>query len=421
MQRRTRATFVAVVTGALLMQGTAWAVPAPGELDPSFSNDGRILLRNPAADVEVLPSGKSLVVDTDWAVRRYTVDGSLDLTYGGGDGVARPDFSMLGQQASEAALQPDGKLVIVGTISDGQTVIQALARLTPAGALDGTFSGDGKRTIVSGLLGCSASEAGQLATSVAIAPNGRIIVCGTTDDEDVAAIAFTPEGGRVTSFGGGDGVATVDFAGASDSGEAVVVRSDGRIVLAATTCESECRVGVVRLDCAGVPDPSFSGDGRARVSFQEDVEQWGGSEGKDVTVHPTTGDVFVGGDVIDIASDEGPFVSFAVARFSSAGLLERRWTATEVANGHTNRLRAIDLVGQDVIAVGLFRDSIAECCGWYIVRFGSVQYATQEYFDQQVDFAADVDVFAGKAYVAGQVSVVVGSTPRRGGVARFIA
>jgi uncharacterized delta-60 repeat protein len=413
MNRRARCAIPLVLVVGLSLTSPAWAAPAPGQLDPTFSGDGRVLLPQAAIGVEVLDSGKALVVGLDWTVRRYNVDGSRDLTYGD-HGTARPDLSAwtpIG--AADAALQTDGKLVILGAVtSDGHDEIVAVARLTRGGSPDDTFSGDGLKTIQPGVL---------QASSLAIAPTGRILLCGTTPDAlDVAVIALTTTGRRVMSFGGGDGIATIDFRGARDDGEGITVQPDGRIVLVATTYtpgESQPRMGVIRLTAAGVLDPSFSGDGLARVSFSSEVELWGGTWGRDVEVNPDTGDVVVGGNVYNAVPEE-EFYAFAVARFGPSGLLEDRWTT--VSADRSAQLFALDLVGEDVIAVGMARD-VPDCCGWFIVRFGSVQYATAEYFGQLTDEAADVAVTGGKAYVAGRVEVTSGGKIWKGGLARFIA
>src|SRR5215204_3862079 len=91
---------------------SAWAA-SPGELDPSFSNDGHVLLPEQQVTVEALANGKALAVASDFTVRRFTAGGPRDLTFGGGDGIVRPDFGADVQRASDSALQADGKLVIV--------------------------------------------------------------------------------------------------------------------------------------------------------------------------------------------------------------------------------------------------------------------------------------------------------------------
>src|SRR3954468_4044767 len=92
-----RPFFVLLLSAALLMCalfGTG-RVEAAGELDPTFSGDGKIRFSfgagggNGARDVAVDSSGRVLVVggppfggDSSFAVARYLPDGSLDQSFG---------------------------------------------------------------------------------------------------------------------------------------------------------------------------------------------------------------------------------------------------------------------------------------------------------------------------------------------------
>ena len=71
------------------------------------------------------------------------------------------------EYANDVAIQPDGKIVVAGSTDAGF----ALARYNTNGTLDTSFSGDGKLTT---------AFAGQsdVATGVAIQPDGRIVAGG---------------------------------------------------------------------------------------------------------------------------------------------------------------------------------------------------------------------------------------------------
>ena len=406
----------------IMIVPSAWAA-SPGELDPSFS-DGFVLLPEQQVAVEALGSGKALAVSSNWTVRRFTASGPRDLSYGGGDGVAVPDFGADAQRASGSALQPDGKLVIVGTVIEGLATKTAVARLTAAGALDPTFSGDGIRTIAAG-------DVGFIGNSVAVAPSGRIVIAGSTGaepgtgsiaDQDAAVIALTSTGSRVGAFGGSDGIATADVAGNRDVGEGVDVQPDGRIVVVAASirpADGMSLMGVVRFTQEGALDLTFSQDARVVITFRSDVESWGGSAGSDVVVNPSTGEISVGG-VVSYGSNDDFGYSFAVARLSGSGTVLRRWVT--LPDGHFGSVRAIDLIGRDVIAVGEVRDSVADCCGWAIVRFGSIEYDNIVFLPDDYNSGAfDVSVEGGKAEVVGSVEAMVNGQSRRGAIARFIA
>jgi hypothetical protein len=91
-------------------------------------------------------------------------------------------------------------------------------------------------------------------------------------------------------------------------------------------------------------------------------------------------------------------------------------------DGHFGSVRAIDLIGRDVIAVGEVRDSVADCCGWGIVRLGSIEYDNIVFLPDDYNSGAfDVSVESPTAFVAGSVEAVVNGQTRRGAIARFIA
>jgi uncharacterized delta-60 repeat protein len=134
----------------------------------------------------------------DFFVTRYNPDGTLDATFGGGDGVASADF---GKNDHATALTVDslGRLIVVGG-SNGE---YAIARFTASGALDGSFSGDGKDTWDVG-----GSSSDDIATGVAVQIVGgqtTYIVAGTAglnqSNADFLVTRWKASGGRDNGFG----------------------------------------------------------------------------------------------------------------------------------------------------------------------------------------------------------------------------
>jgi len=70
-------------------------------------------------------------------VARFNANGSLDTSFGAGDGVATP---LEGGVSVALALQAGGKIVAAGSTESTFAVV----RLNPGGTLDTTFSGDGR-------------------------------------------------------------------------------------------------------------------------------------------------------------------------------------------------------------------------------------------------------------------------------------
>lgn len=153
------------------------------------------------------------------------------------------------------ALQSNGKIVAAGLATSDSF---GLARYNTSGALDPSFAGDGKTTEDFG------SEAE--ATSIALQPDGKVVVAGTAGDpgDEMFAVArYNSDGTPDTSFSG-DGLATIPVeAGLASESFAfsVVVQADGAIVVAGTVGSGGIHAAVVRLLTDGSLDPTFSENG----------------------------------------------------------------------------------------------------------------------------------------------------------------
>src|SRR6185295_9429316 len=94
---------------------------------------------------------KANLGDNDFALARLNSDGSLDTSFTG-DGRKWIGFNFGGvadDRGASIAIQPDGSIVIVGFAQAGSGGNDdfAVARVTPNGSLDYSFSTDGKKTI----------------------------------------------------------------------------------------------------------------------------------------------------------------------------------------------------------------------------------------------------------------------------------
>ncbi|GAB7036571.1 MULTISPECIES: NHL repeat-containing protein [Catenuloplanes] len=242
-----------------------------GTLDPTFGTGGRVVTdlsgsEDQATAAIAQPGGKIVVAgttvdatgDANFGVARYTADGALDTTFGGGDGFVTTN--VLGHdEATSAAITRDGRILVAGFTTvdnDGSSI--ALARYTADGAPDTTFGGDGTVT--------TSVNGNEHANTVALAPGGRFYVGGyTTSDAggfDIALLAYLEDGTPDTSFDG-DGVVTTPVTG-DDREEitALVVQAD--VVTAAIDRESmgaQQALLLARFQWDGTADPSFDGDG----------------------------------------------------------------------------------------------------------------------------------------------------------------
>lgn len=89
--------------------------------------------------------------DPEFALVRFLPDGTLDTAFGGGDGKVKTVFGVGDAVARDVVAQEDGKLLVVGSqnkfAKGWRGVNFALARYKPDGTLDASFGGgDGKIT-----------------------------------------------------------------------------------------------------------------------------------------------------------------------------------------------------------------------------------------------------------------------------------
>jgi uncharacterized delta-60 repeat protein len=296
-----------MVVGLVLSAG---AKAAPGDLDPTFSGDGKQTTSfgfgtSTAAAIVRQSDGKLVVAGTDdvggsgdFALARYNPNGSLDTSFSG-DGKQRTDFAGDSgfDQAMGVALQSNGKIVVVG--SGGPNADFAVARYNPNGSLDTTFSGDGKQTADFGAF--------DKANGVKIQPDGRIILVGrgggTGLNGNFALARYNPDGTLDTSFSA-DGKQTTDFGG-NDEANGVALQANGRIV--AVGHGTGGNFAVARYNPNGSLDTSFSGDGKQTTGFGGFADATG---------------VVIQGDGKIIAAGVSSPPSFALARYNPNGSLD---------------------------------------------------------------------------------------------------
>lgn len=143
------------------------------------------------------------------------------------------------------------------------------------GDLDTSFSGDGVLTkqLVPGQPTSIASIVGW--------PDGRILAAGRTGPdgaEDLVLARFLAGGAMDGSFGGGDGVVTLDVAGGNDDAGSVLVDPAGRIVVVGSVeTGGTYRFDAARFGPGGALDTSFSGDGMRITAVGSDSLAYAGA------------------------------------------------------------------------------------------------------------------------------------------------
>jgi uncharacterized delta-60 repeat protein len=209
---------------------------ADGSLDTTFNTTGKVItsigvLDDQTRSVAVQPDGKIVAAgyshngtDFDFAVARYKADGSLDQTFNGTGFVTTP-VGTENDYAYSTVLQTDGKIVAAGRSYNGTDNDVALARYNADGSLDTTFNTTGLVTTPIGAIN-------DIAGSVVLQTNGKIVAAGSSDngaDGDFAVIRYNADGSLDTTFNA-TGIVTTPIGAGDDAAYFVALQPDGKIV-----------------------------------------------------------------------------------------------------------------------------------------------------------------------------------------------
>ncbi|MFC1738457.1 hypothetical protein ACFL1G_05330 [Planctomycetota bacterium] len=279
------------VVNVLLFMGIAVSTTRalePGDLDPTFGEGGMVAIDFLASqadhsrgDVAIQPDGKVVVVGASWsadtgndfALTRYNPDGSLDTSFGDGGMVTSSRGSGVHDATSESAtgvaIDSYGRIIVAGA-SAGFVV----ARYSPDGSLDTGFGNNGWVNTDVGYYDRD--------PSVVIDEYDRIVVAGhsgfQTDGKwqnDFSLVRYKPDGSLDTTFGMDldgdgtkDGIAITDFGLTDDRAGGVSIDSQKRIVVAGMSRQPTGLSYPPSADDFAIA--RYNPDGSLDTSFDED-------------------------------------------------------------------------------------------------------------------------------------------------------
>ncbi len=208
----------------------ALLVEQSGSLDPAFGNGGVFISDDldQVGNATLQTDGKILVAGSrsyDIGVARYDPNGALDEGFGE-NGVATKDIPEGSVVGVEVAVQPDGKILVVGRITNSPTRI-VMVRFGSSGDVDPSF-GSGGEVITDVGGSCYAS-------GLALHVDGRIVVVGSAvasggSYSDIAVVSYLPDGTLDATFSG-DGKVITPFSGYTDVAYDVAIDTDDRILV----------------------------------------------------------------------------------------------------------------------------------------------------------------------------------------------
>ena len=310
---------------------------ADGSLDTNFADSGKVTTCIGAkyasaesvtiqSDGKIVVAGKSLSGNDDFAVVRYSVNGTLDTSFNE-TGKAIADFGA-DDYGHSVAMRRDGRIVVVGYTTNLMTATSAgfdrppgskkecaLACFKANGSLDTSFNGTGK--VITNFGGDGNAEG----RSVAVQTDGKIVVVGYATaggTEKFALARYNADGTLDTSFGGSGRVMTaVGISGSIATG--VALQKDGKIVVAGYAVKNSGTgydFACVRYNTDGNVDQSFGDGGKIMTSVGQ-----GDGKANSVAVQ-SDGKIIVAGSAY-----VGDNSEFAVVRYDASGKLDMSFNA----------------------------------------------------------------------------------------------
>lgn len=312
------ASFEIPVTGSVQA-----VLPPAGQLDSGFGTGGQVTHgittgQDAYYSITQQADGKLIAAGRTYTGGRVSYD-VLVARYNtdgtldttfGNGGSVTLDVNGNGDVANSVLVQPDGKILVAGTANNGTNDDFFALRLNAGGSLDTSFSGDGEIIVTIG-------TSTDYCFDAALQADGKIILSGYSNNstnDDIAVIRLTSAGALDTTFDA-DGRVTTAIGASTDRAYSVVVQLDGRIVVGGSAVMTSNDFALVRYTSAGALDTTFDTDGKVTTPIGSSTEQiWQlglQSDGKIVAA----GQAFMTND------------DFALARYNSNGSLDTTFDA----------------------------------------------------------------------------------------------
>ncbi len=333
-----------------------------GTLDTSFDGDGIKIIEltgDSSAtyfnEIVIQPDGKivgisdttgvfSFFADSDFFLVRFNANGSIDNSFDA-NGVVKSQWC---EQGTDFFLQPDGKIVAVGSQdrSDISAFVHGVCvqRFNTDGSVDTDFNStpsDGKAIL--SMYGFTTVEA------IAGLPNGKIMVAGsgefgTLPFSQSKLIRLNANGTLDTTFMDEGVYAEQTSNSTLTSFYDLKVLGDGSFFVAGEFASFGGML--VKFTSAGIPDTTFSGDG---VATKTNATRFYG-----VTVQPD-------GKIVGCGSSGSTTRSGRIARFSATGVFETFAVNNLGASGNNHEVYECGLQSDGkIIVAGYGFDGISD-------------------------------------------------------------
>lgn len=250
---RRSAALLAVIAALAVLIAAAPAQAAGGDLDPTFSGDGKATTGLPSTEGVARQSTGKIVTAGGSAgtlqLARHTATGALDATW---DGNGHVTIAVPGlEQVVGLGVQRNDKLVVFARGPAGTGLV---VRLTADGKRDLAYDGDGRRE--------TALPSAGVVRDGALDSAGRAVLLAEGSDRSAILARHTSTNGALDTAFGGDGIVQNRYAPVL--APALAAAADGKLVVAGDRFGDGALVS--RYTAAGAPDPTFAGDGHRELA-----------------------------------------------------------------------------------------------------------------------------------------------------------
>jgi len=308
--------------------------------------------------------------------------GQLDPGFGNSGELSVIFGSGSNSQAEGVVLQPDGKLVMVGTYTSATDAFGGMfiARYTQTGVLDPSFGAG------AGYVTDSTMNGG---TAVALLPSGDFLVAGYQKKAmGMLVQRYSATGLRDATFGSG-GTSVVSFYVGPPWVSRLLVQDGGSIIVYGTAGMGDTYwTALARLDATGALDPTFGTGGTTMLQFL------GLSAATSSGLAIDEASRFVGSATVDNPAALDPAPHHVVFRVSADGTLDTGFGSGVVVDLGSGQAGGLALARDgSIVAAGTKDDHFAitrlDPAGAFDTSFGTSGWTSL--FDTQ-SYATDVNV-----------------------------
>ena len=365
---------------------------AGGALDTSFGTNGKVYVHiGPVsaflfsvavqADGKIVAGGYSYYFTggsyaIQFLVVRFNSDGTLDDSFGGGNGMVTTNFGDWGAVAS-LAIQADGKIVAAGSILGGF----GAARYNSDGSPDTTFG-------TNGVVAVPVSTFGSGCTALGLQSDGKIVLAGygwNGFDEDMVVVRLTAIGALDTAFNGTGKVMT--HAGTRHNETfALAIQRDDKIIVGGYADTAQGRnFALLRYNGDGSLDAQFGTNGLVTTAL-------GSSQINSLAIQ-ADGKILAGGYL-----ENGNYWVVAVARYKTDGSIDTTFggngTVTTAAADWRSEAKGMKVLSSGKILVSGYAGTVSTPTDFLLIQYnddGSLDTSFGTSGVVITDFAGEAD------------------------------